>query len=200
MGKQRGKKAMNTETLSDFDRARDRAAKREAAGLATATPERLVHAGPDGYEHTPTNVQRVVDATLDRMWKQGLITAREFEAGERFRLDAHAAQIDPAPAGVDLNRIGTASGSIAPAMFNSQAVANARLRWRSLKLAIPERSAVWTVLWLGLVKEHRIEEIGELFGRRGHEGARAAGTAALRVALSALADHYVRERGPSTGW
>lgn len=180
------------DAVSEIDKAADSVRKRGLAGLESATPERMAKAGLDQVEVGVASLtQRVVDAPLDRLWKVGAISRREFEAGERYRNDAYLAQIDPSPPTVDPNRAGGGFGPRTPSAFASQAIADARERWRHIGRRIPERSLVWSILYLGLVREQSLEDIGEaLFARRGHEGARAAAQAGLRVALAALADQY----------
>ena len=172
--------------------AAEQVAKRFAAGLESATPERMAKAGPDGIEIGEASLtQRIVDAPLDRLWKTGTITKREFEAGERFRNDAYLAQIEPSPPSVDFNRAGTSFGPRPPSAFANQAIADARERFRHIGRKIPERSLVWSFLYLGLIREHGFEQLGEsLLGRKDRESAVAAAKAGLRVALAALADQY----------
>jgi hypothetical protein len=166
--------------------------KRLAAGLESATAERLAKAGPDAIEIGEASLtQRIIDAPLDRLWKAGTITKREFEAGERFRNDAYLAQIEPSPPSVDVNRTGTGFGPRPPPAFASQAIADARERFRHIGRKIPERSLVWSFLYLGLVREQGFEALGELLlGRKDRESAVAAAKAGMRVALAALADQY----------
>ena len=172
--------------------AAEQVAKRFAAGLESATPERMAKAGPDGIEIGEASLtQRIVDAPLDRLWKTGTITKREFEAGERFRNDAYLAQIEPSPPSVDFNRAGSGFGPRPPSAFANQAIADARERFRHIGRKIPERSLVWSFLYLGLIREHGFEQLGEsLLGRKDRESAVAAAKAGMRVALAALADQY----------
>jgi hypothetical protein len=171
-------------------RAHDRVRKRDAAGLTTATAERLIQAGPDGFEHTQTNVQRIVEAPLDRLWRAGSITRREFEAGDKYRSDAYLAAVDPTSGSVDWSRTGGGMTAKVPSVFSTQAIADARIRFRQIEARMPDVSTVKKLLFEGLIREWPLEQLGALFGRRGHEGSRAAGLAGLRVALASLADHY----------
>lgn len=189
---------MKAAAMTPLEKARDRVEKRTAAGLTTATPERLAKAGVegDGYEHTATNVQRIVEAPLDRLWKAGFITQREFEAGENLRKIAHVATIDPSPQSVDLSRVGGGFAAGTPSMFASQEIANARKKWRRIRELVPERSTVWTMLWLGVVKEVTLTDLGVSLGIVERKEAIAAGKSGFRVALSAFAD-VIEHEGPA---
>jgi hypothetical protein len=166
--------------------------ERERTGQGTMTAERILKAGPDGVETTPANVQRVIAAPLDRLWKRGEITQREYDAGDTFRTDAHIAAIDPGAPSVDWNRAGGGNPNVGvPSMFTSQTIADARSRWRRISDRIPERSVVSTILFLGLIRETSLEEIGRsVFGLRDAKDAALSGKAGFRVALASLADHY----------
>lgn len=184
-----GKKA--TTPMTESDLAVDRVRKREAAGLTSATPERLLKAGEDGYEHGQASmVQRIVEAPLDRLYKAGTITRLEYEAGEWFRELAHEAAIEPGAGGTaNLDRVDGGSSGGVPAAFRSDRMLQKRREWRGLQRRIPERSLVWTMLYLPLVAEMRLADIGEqVFARRDRKEATVAATAAFRVALAALAD------------
>lgn len=178
--------------------------ERERLGRGSATVERLNRAGGrDGFEEVaalpdidrngrPTEagtVQRVIMAPLDRLWKSGYITQREYDAGDRYRADAYLAAIDPGALSIDWNRTSGGSSAKVPSMFNSQHIATARIRMRSIDQKIPRHSIVSAALFLGLVKEKAFSELGQLlFGVRDAESASVAGRAGFRVALAALAD------------
>jgi len=178
----------------ETDHIRRVVSERERIGRGTATVERIMRAGPDALETTPptqdepAGVQRITQAPLDRLYRAGTISTREFQAGDRFRTLAHLAAIDPAAAGVDWGATGGGRAGKIPSMFASQRVADARLDLRRAEKAI--RGVVWTVLWLGLVKELPLEEMGRsVFARRDAREASVAGAAALQVALGAVADY-----------
>ena len=166
----------------------------------SATPERLDRANgamevvaalrdANRPEQDPGKVQRIIAAPLDRMWKDGRISQREFEAGDKLRADAHAAAIDPAAGSVDWNRAGGSSGSRVPSMFQSQAVADARLRFRDAEKKIT--GLVWDVLKQTLIHENPLEDVGHvLFAVGQNREAHCAGLGAFRVALGTLADYY----------
>ena len=161
----------------------------------SATVLRLLKAGEDGFETTPANreapagVQRIIAAPLDRLWKTGGITQREYEAGDRYRADAYMAAIDPGAMTVDWSATGGGFSSKVPAMFTSQQLADARIRWRRIEERIPRQSVVSTVLFLALIKERSLEEIGRsVFARHDQREAAVAGHAGIRVALASLAD------------
>lgn len=176
---------------TELDRAEDRVRKRTAANLTSATPERLAKAGSEGYEHTQTNVQRIVSAPLDRLYKSGLITKREYSAGDRYREDVYLAKVDPSAPSVDWNATGTAYGPKTPAMFSAQKIADARIRTRAVEKVFSQRSAVRTLLDLGLLKEMNFEDMGAaLFPLQDRRELTVAARAGFRVALSALADYY----------
>lgn len=173
-------------------------ADRDRPGTETTTAERVAKAGAGAVEVTPPSqqapkgTQRVLSAPLDRLWKDGAITQREYEAGDKFRADAYLAAIDPGSGTVDWHRAGGGgtSGRV-PSMFTAQHIFDARIRWRSVEKAIPKHSIVASALHLGLVHEHSLEELGRsLFARNDKREAMVAGHAGFRVALGALADFY----------
>jgi hypothetical protein len=180
---------------------RDRVYLRE-----TATPERLGHAGdaavetkpvldPDKLDRgAPLSYQRVVAAPLDRLRSTGAITEREFNAGDRLRADAYLAAIDPGTSSVDWTATaGTLSGKV-PSMFNSQHIADARIRYRDMQKRLT--GLLWEVLEGAVVLEDSLESVGKrILDRRDNREATVAGHAGLRMALHALADRY-DEGGP----
>lgn len=174
--------------LSAEASVRHQVAERERTGQGTATAERLLKAGWDGHELTPTNVQRILAAPLDRLWKERRITAREHDAGETFRSIAYLAAIDPGTMSVNWDMAGGAGWSPkVPVMFSSQKIADARIEWRRLEGAIT--GMTWTVLRLGLIRELSLVEIGRsVFGEGNDRDARVAGEAGLRLALNVVAD------------
>lgn len=177
---------------SDISVAAKRARERERAGLTSATPERLAKAGLENVEvGQGTLIQRIVDAPLDRLRDRGEITDREFMAGEMYRNDHQAAQVDPGAPSVDWNVMGAGFGPRTPSMFQSQAVANARLRWRDIERAFPPRSLISVILKAALVSQSTLTEIGNLvMPSRDRKESIASGKAAFRMALAAAADHY----------
>jgi len=188
-----GKKA--EASMTEAELAADRVRKREAAGLTSATPERLMQAGADGYEHGQASmVQRIVEAPLDRLFKAGTITRREHEAGQWFRTLAAEAQVEPgAGGGLNLDRVDGGSAGGVPDAWRSDRIMKKRREWRDLQQSIPPSSLVWTMLYLPLVVEMPLATIGEqVFARRDRKEAAVAATAAFRVALSALADRVPR--------
>lgn len=165
-------------------------AERQRLAKGTATVERLVQAGEGGTEVDPSGRQRVVAAPLDRLDKQGFITSREFQAGDKYRSDHFVAGLDPSAPTVDWGRAIEAGGARSPSMFNSQRIADTRVDLRHLREKIPDRSIVSSVLFIALVKEQPFIEIGRLFGISDQREATIAGKVGLRVALAALADVY----------
>ncbi|MDP3937733.1 MAG: hypothetical protein Q8R92_06315 [Deltaproteobacteria bacterium] len=163
--------------------------ERERGGRGTATVERLTQAGEGGYEVDPTGRQRIVAAPLDRLWKVGHITQREFDAGDKYRGLHHVADLDPAAPSVDWGRVGGSFGPRPPSMFTAQHIASAREQVRSIDKAIPDRSVVSVLLYLGLIKERALHEIGaSIFGADNERDARNLGRAGFRTALASLAD------------
>jgi len=161
----------------------------EASGIGSATPERLAKAG--AVERTQTNIQRILEAPLDRLWKAGAISRGEYEAGERYRSDGYLSAIDPAAGTVDWTRTSNGYGARVPTVFGAQAVADARLRWRRIERTFPTHSAVGRLLYLGIVQEQPLAAIGRnVFGRNDPREAIVAAHAGLKTALAALADHY----------
>lgn len=156
-----------------------------------ATTERINHAGEEGVETDASGRQRIISAPLDRLLKMGIITPREFRAGEKYRTDAYMSATDPAASAVDWNAAGGGTGGRVPTMFSSQSIANARIRFRQINRKIPRNSTVSTMLYLGLIKEYELAEIGRsVFGLSDRREAEIAARSGLRVALAALADHY----------
>ncbi len=181
---------------TEADKTRLRVAERTRAGLTSATVERLLKVGDEGTEYTQSNVQRLHTGPLDRLWKSGELMHREYHAGDQFRLDQFRAKIDPGAPTVDWGAIGGNFGPRNPSIFGSQAIAEARIRWRNIVDALGPKprkrpGLVWTVLTLAILSENSIEEIGaKVFGRGDRREARSAGHAGFQVALSSLADYY----------
>lgn len=165
--------------------------ERQRVGLGTATAERLAKTGEDGREADPTGRQRIVAAPLDRLWKAGFITQREFEAGDKYRADAYMAAIDPGSLSVDWSRTAGGTSSRVPTVFTAQHIADARRRIRMVERAIPHRSVVSLLLFFGVVREFGLREIGaQVFGIHDRKDAVLCAKAGLRVALASLADYY----------
>lgn len=163
--------------------------ERERGHRGTATVERLRKAGSEGHEIDPTGRQRIVEAPIDRMWKAGHVTQREFDAADKYRSDAYLAAIDPGALTVDWSRTSGSSSLRIPSMFTAQHIADARIRMRELERDIPNRSVVSTLLYLGLVKEMSLETIGaNVFGLHDARDRLVAARAGLRVACASLAD------------
>jgi hypothetical protein len=178
-------------TLADpVDRVRRVVGEAERMKRGSATVERIMRAGTEALEVTPAGIQRISQAPLDRLWRAGIITTREFEAGDRFRATAYLAAIDPGTMGVDWGAAGGGGRSArVPSMFTAQHIADARLDFRAAEKAI--RGIVWRVLKLGLVDELALVEIGEtVFARRDRREAAVAGSAGFQVALGACADYF----------
>ena len=186
--------------LNPIDQARTALAERDRTGQGDGpTPERLVKAGPDtrliDATAAPEDEDRrqkrsyVLMAPLDRLQERGIITSREFEAGDKYRTDAFLAKIDPAAPSVDWGSLGGNFGPRIPSQFQSQSVADARARWREVQKFVG--GVVKTVLELALIRENSLEEIGRaVFARSRGRDAAVAGQAAVRVALGSLADYY----------
>lgn len=184
---------MLQEAHSDISIANKRSRERERAGLTSATPERMAKAGLENVEvGQGTLIQRIVDAPLERLRKAGVITSREFQAGERFRNDAYLAQVDPSAPTVDHNKTGGGFGPRAPSMYSSQAIADARRRHREIEYRIPQNSLVHGLLTSALIRENDFEEIAYVFlgKRKDRESAVLTAKTGVRVALASLADHY----------
>jgi hypothetical protein len=171
----------------------------------TATPERLakvddavateLEVDPAKADRgAPLSHQRIVAAPLDRLWRAGVITQREYTAGDWLRADAYLAAIDPGASSVDwMAPAGTLSGKI-PSMFSAQHIADARIRYRDMQKRM--RGVAWSVLYTAVISEATLYEVGRaVLGYRHQRDAPVAATAALRVALCALADRY-DEGGP----
>lgn len=195
MAKRKRRKQM-TVAVPAIERIRNSVLERQRLGHGTATVERLMQAGHDGHEltpptrATPAGVQRIIEAPLDRQWKTGAISQREFEAGDKLRALAYLAAIDPAGCGVDWNAAGGGgrSGKV-PAMFTSQHIADARIDYRRVERAIS--GIVWRVLNLALIRETSLADLGQsVFGRQDRREAAVAGAAAFQVALGSLADWF----------
>lgn len=191
MSKRKAKKMQPAKQQpTEADKIRNRVTERTRAGLTSATPERLIRAGEDGYEHTQTNVQRITEAPLDRLRKTGFLTTAEFDAGDRYRADAYLAAIDPAALTVDWSSAGGGGRSArVPSVFSSQTIMDARRRHR--EISARAASIVGRVAFLALVREHTLGEIGRImFGYRDRKDADVAGRVAVRMACAALSDLY----------
>lgn len=176
------------QTPTEAEKVRNRVAERTRAGLTTATVERLIQAGQDGHEHTQSNVQRITDAPLDRLYRQGFISTAEFDAGDAYRELAYLAAIDPSSGSVNWNQAGGGGRSAkVPSMFTSQHIADARLRLRALDKQLS--GVIATVARLALVKEMALTDIGRaVFGYRDRALAECAGRVATRMVCGALVD------------
>lgn len=168
-----------------------------------ATPERLAKVPPEAIETAvtvdpsavsrgaPISVQRLHSAPLDRLWKTGWITQREYDAGDSLRAKAYLAAIDPGAMTVDWSATGGGSSRRIPSMFSSQEVADARLHIRWLRELIG--GVVWDILNLGVILERELDVLGRnIFGVRDAREAAVAARAGVRVALGSLADVYER--------
>ena len=165
------------------------AGERERTGHSGATAERMAHAGSDGIEIGHHGIQRVVAAPLDRLRSAGVMTDREFAAGDKYRCDAFAARIDPAAPTVDWGALGGNFGPRVPSEYSSQAIFEARARHRQTLRCV--RGVIRTVVELALIRELSLAEIGRsVFGRAGDRDATVAGTTGVRMACAALADVY----------
>lgn len=180
---------------TEAEKIASRVAERQRVGLSTATVERLLKVGEDGHEHTQAtsqqvSVQRVLEAPLDRLHRQGFITEAEFEAADRYRADAYLAAVEPTVGSIDWNSAGGGGRSAkVPAMFGSQEVYDARKRHR----AIDSRMAGVTrvVATLVMIRETSLAEVGQtVFGYRDRKDAEVAGRVAARMACGSLMDLY----------
>ncbi len=187
-------KRMQTQTSWET-KAHNRIRERERLGQGSATLDRLRKAGEDGYETTPPTreapggTQRIIAAPLDRLWKAGTISRADYYAGDQLRLDAFRAKIDPAAPSVDWASLGGNFGPRAPSMFNGQAIADARIRWRKYDKAV--HGLIRSILDLALINEMALRDMGaSLFARKDPREAAVAAEAGLRVALGALRWHY----------
>jgi hypothetical protein len=120
LGKQRGRKEKPVGHNIDLA-----VSERERLGKASGTRERLRKVGQEGMELVPAlpdvdkrgnslpagQVQRVLAAPLDRLWKTGFVTQREYNAGDAYRADAYMAAIDPSALTIDWNRTGGEANS-----------------------------------------------------------------------------------------
>lgn len=174
-----------------------RVVERQRVGLSTATVERLLKVGDDGHEHTPAtaqqvSVQRVLEAPLDRLHRQGFVTEAEFDAGDSYRADAYLAAVEPTCGSVDWNSAGGGGrSSKVPAMFGAQAVYDARKRHRMIEGRMSGVTRV--VATLALVRETHLAEIGSaVFGFADRKEAMIAGKVATRMTCAALVDLYRR--------
>lgn len=185
------KRRKATKVQTEAQRITTIVAERERIAKGTATKERLTKVGLDAVELSvgADGVQRISEAPLDRLWRDGRITQREYQAGDRLRNDARLARIDAGPTAINWDMTGRGSGSVVPVAFASDAVFAARQRYRAVPKAIT--GIVWAVLNNGVVHEHSLPEMGRaVFGREHVRDAAVAGHAGFRVALAALADHY----------
>lgn len=182
--KERRKKRKMAETAAVAEATKNRPWTRGEI----ATPERDLKAGAH-LDVSATGVQRISDAPFDWMAVRGLITFRQTEAGERFRNIALIARAEPSPGSVDWNSSGVAFGPKIPSMFTSQAIADARGRYRNAVAAVGPH--LEPILDAVLIREHNLETSGKVVcGYRDRRAAIAAAGTLLRVALDTLADHF----------
>ena len=158
--------------------------------MIVATAERVAHAGLGGIEALQGGGQRVIASPFERLWKEGLLSSREYEAGQKYTQDSYTADLNAGAPGVDWNRIGTA-GNPVPTMSRSQRIADARVRMRWVQRDIPEHSLVAQLLKMALIDETRFDDMARIaLGITSRRDGIPATRAGLRVALAALADHY----------
>lgn len=197
MGKRGNKgKIKDMPAVSPLRAMRHTVREKVRLGQSTATAERLVKVDEDAIETLPADArgkveQRINAAPLDRLDKAGRITKREFEAGDRYRKDAFKARIDPGAPSVDFASTQSFGQQKVPAVFVSQGIADARVRWRQTDKAM--RGIVKEILELGLIQEVSLVQIGEsVFGMDNERDSRSTGYSGFRTALAALADYYDR--------
>ncbi len=93
--------------------------------MASATPERMLKAG-DGLGARLTDGgqvgQRVDVRPIDMLLSRGSITMREFQAADRYRMDAYIAKMDPGPPSVDWRAVGGNFGPRIPSEYSSQRI------------------------------------------------------------------------------
>lgn len=144
----------------------------------------------------PESVRKVVvqrakhEAPLDRLWRDGRITQREFQAGDKLRSDAYLSAVEPTTGSINWDHAGGGGRSArVPVVFEADTIMAARQRFRAVTRAIT--GSVWSVLVSGVVRENGMEEIGKaVFARSHRRDAEVAGHAGLRIALGSLADYY----------
>lgn len=172
-------------------RARNIAGERERLGQGTATPERIVKAGEGFERHVgKQGAQRVVSGPLDRMYLSGKLTRTEYEAGDKFRVDAYLSAMHGNLPSIDWGRVGGGSDPAwrVPSVVTNISRIDASNRLHNAHRALHE--PIWTILVDGCVHEDTLEDIGKnVFGRRSRDAA-AAGDAGFKVALSALSAWY----------
>jgi hypothetical protein len=190
MGKSKKVRKMLAAQMAPAERVRRAVGERERTRQGTATVQRILKVGEDGLEVTTTGVQRLNQAPLDRLWHAGVIIRREFDAGDKLRALAYLAAIDPAAGSVNWSAAGGGGRSAkVPSMFTNQDIADARVDFRRIEKAIS--GIVWRVLYLALIKEIGLADVGEsVFARHDAREARAAGTAGFQTALGAAADYF----------
>src|SRR3990167_7680645 len=172
MGKHNKGKIKSAMQINPLQKMRKDVREKLRLGQSSATAERLMKVGEDAIETLPPDgqgkvEQRINAAPLDRLWKEERISRREFDAGDKFRRDAHLARIDPGAPSVDWGSVGGSFGPRVPSMFSSQAVFEARARWREADKAI--QGTARSVLRLGLELECSLEHIGRVLFRYQNE-------------------------------
>lgn len=137
--------------------------------------------------------QRVLAAPLDRLDHNGIVTTREYLAGDQLRKDAFYAEVAKGARSVNWDNTGGSPGrrSFIPALVAEERLQEFSDRYERAKKAFQRNQRVWPVLVNGLVHEHSFREIGHnVFGFRDDREATVAGRTAFCMALSVLADHY----------
>lgn len=164
--------------------------ERERRGAGVSTPERVRQAGETSLE-IHAGVQRIRSAALDTLKAKGLITQRQFDAGDRYREDAYLA------GAIWSSSQSFAAGSPAfgprtPAFLTAERVADARRRYRAARASLDGSTAAmvldavcWAETTMTMADVGRV--VLHIPSRR---TAQSVATWQLRAGLDALAGHY----------
>lgn len=166
---------------------------RRRRDLETSTPERILQDGGELVIAEDGKRQIVHQSIIDRLLARGRITKRQYDAGDKLRMDMAEARLDGNIHTVPWDS--TSRPEIAAA-----AVLAGYTRERCLDARHRYRKAVDAVgIWLFPVLELAVlvappgftmADVGvKLFGRAG-KGGEASALEVLRLALNQLADHY----------
>lgn len=165
-------------------------AERERRGVGVSTVERVLRAGESAVE-VHEGVQRIKAAALDRLHAKGLLTQRQYDAGDRYREDAYlsgAIWSSPAAFGAD----SPSFGPRAPAWLTSERVADARQRYRAARASLDgstQALVIDAVCWAETTMT--MADVGRIVLRiPSRRTAISVATRALRAGLDRLAVFY----------
>lgn len=150
----------------------------------------VLQVDPEGKEKPKATgaVRNVAGTPLDRYLARKMISARQFDAGDRFREDWHFAGLTArvvqsyAP---KVNSSGRADAGYAMPAAERQLYARQRVRGAQKQLGRLAKPLIAVA-----IEELNAEDLGKTAGYKQPGQARACGMTMLRLGLDMLADHY----------